>query len=113
MEAREKGSALKAERLVASYSSSFLDICYTVHPDGLPNDAPGKSSNVSWAAHSFVGRQDERDWMFSVPSGSRGWGQKGWRSRAVFTVVDSDTAFAADYFDCVSYQFGTASLYER
>lgn len=50
MEEREEGAASKAGDLVAIFESSFYRIEYSLHPHGLPNEVPGKSSNENWAA---------------------------------------------------------------
>jgi hypothetical protein len=50
MEARDSNGVHVAERLIQLFSGKFRDLQYTVHPAGLPGEAPGKSSNVSWAA---------------------------------------------------------------
>ena len=50
MEERDPNGITVAEGLVQLFASKFRDMQYTVHPTGLPGEAPGKSSNVSWAA---------------------------------------------------------------
>ena len=50
MEEREVNASGKAEHLIASFTYAFYNMSFTLHPCGLPNEAPGKSSNVSWAA---------------------------------------------------------------
>jgi hypothetical protein len=45
MEAREAGSALKAESLVERYraQSAFLDIDFSIHPGDIAGESAGKS----------------------------------------------------------------------
>lgn len=50
MEEREKHAAVKAQTLITAWSSSFFNMSFTLHPYGLPGEAPGKSSNEKWAA---------------------------------------------------------------
>jgi hypothetical protein len=50
MEAREVNSDVKAAGLVSEYLKKFHSIDFTLHPADIPNDSPGKSSNISWAA---------------------------------------------------------------
>jgi cellulose synthase/poly-beta-1,6-N-acetylglucosamine synthase-like glycosyltransferase len=50
MEEAEPGSRGKGERLKARYADRFAHMLVTVHPRGLPGEAPGKASNQSWAA---------------------------------------------------------------
>jgi hypothetical protein len=50
MEEREENSDVKAASLIHIYQKLFYKISYTVHPQGIPGEAQGKSSNESWAA---------------------------------------------------------------
>ena len=50
MESREPNSDIKALGLVSDYLKKFRFIEFTMHPADIPNDSPGKSSNISWAA---------------------------------------------------------------
>lgn len=50
MEEREQGSAAKAHSLCSQFRRLFRSINYIMHPNGIPGEAPGKSSNLSWAA---------------------------------------------------------------
>jgi hypothetical protein len=50
MEERDPNGGNVAQNLIRLFSGKFRDMQYTIHPAGLPGEAPGKSSNVSWAA---------------------------------------------------------------
>lgn len=50
MEGREVNSDVKALSLMSEYLKKFHSIDFTMHPIDIPNDSPGKSSNISWAA---------------------------------------------------------------
>jgi hypothetical protein len=50
MESRETNCDVKALDLISKYLKKFHSIDFTVHPSDIPNDSPGKSSNISWAA---------------------------------------------------------------
>jgi hypothetical protein len=50
MEARESGVEMKALTLVSEFVKKFRFIDFTLHPGDIPGEAPGKSSNISWAA---------------------------------------------------------------
>jgi len=50
MEEKEEKSAVKATDLIATFNKSFYKMSYTIHPQGIPGEAQGKSSNESWAA---------------------------------------------------------------
>lgn len=51
MEARESGCEVKAMHLISEFVKKFRSIGFTLHPGDIPNEAPGKSSNISWAAY--------------------------------------------------------------
>ncbi len=42
-----------ADRLSREYGSHFLKLVVTEHPVGLPDEIPGKGSNLNWAAHQL------------------------------------------------------------
>ncbi|KAI1621473.1 hypothetical protein EDD37DRAFT_652837 [Exophiala viscosa] len=88
MEERDPNGVNVAKSLLQLFSGSFRGIQYTQHPANLPGEAPGKSSNVSWAAreieHKYV---MEADW----PS-------------VLITVMDSDTHILNQYFEFVLEQ---------
>ncbi len=50
MEARESNVELKALSLVSEYIKKFRFIDFTLHPGDIPGEAPGKGSNMAWAA---------------------------------------------------------------
>ena len=50
MEAREVNSDMKALGLISDFLKKFRSIEFTTHPADIPNESPGKSSNISWAA---------------------------------------------------------------
>lgn len=41
---------MKAASLIDRFPKSFYKMSYTIHPQGIPGEAQGKSSNESWAA---------------------------------------------------------------
>lgn len=50
MEARDPNASSVAEMLLVTFKNHFRHIQYTMHPEDLAGEAPGKSSNISWAA---------------------------------------------------------------
>lgn len=50
MEEKEVKSDVKAALLIKAFDKSFYKMSYTVHPQDIPGEAQGKSSNESWAA---------------------------------------------------------------
>jgi hypothetical protein len=74
MEGRETNSDIKALGLIAEYLKKFHVIDYTVHPGDIPNESPGKSSNISWAARKASERYTaivRDDVIVTVIDGSR------------------------------------------
>ena len=89
MEDREPGAASKGQKLADEFSNRFQDITVTLHPPNIPGEAPGKGSNVRWAAR----------WIFEqfcMELESKGSSTD--MCDGILTVMDADTAFAADYF---------------
>lgn len=58
MEERDPNGVNVAQNLIQLFSGKFREIQFTIHPAGLPGEAPGKSSNVSWA-----GKEIEQKYM--------------------------------------------------
>jgi hypothetical protein len=58
MEQGEEGSNGKAEILMKEFITRFRTVEYTSHPRGLPGEAQGKSSNLSWAANYISGKYE-------------------------------------------------------
>ncbi len=46
--------AANAEAMKREFGSSFLSLITTEHPADLPDEIPGKGSNLNWAAHQMV-----------------------------------------------------------
>ena len=96
MELNEPGSLKKALQLESIYSDLFFDITHTMHPNDIPNEIRGKSSNVNWAVRQMAAR-----------------GSTERHGHQIVTVMDADTTFAQDYFTSVTYHFSTASIADR
>eukprot|EP00927_Polykrikos_kofoidii_P059368 TRINITY_DN5452_c0_g2_i1.p1 TRINITY_DN5452_c0_g2~~TRINITY_DN5452_c0_g2_i1.p1 ORF type:complete len:973 (+),score=143.84 TRINITY_DN5452_c0_g2_i1:146-3064(+) len=91
MEEREaEAAAHKGDALKARFRDRFNDIQFSWHPPNLPNDPPGKASNVSWAFKSLT-RHLRR---LNVDT-----------SRVVITVADADSEFHEMYFECLTHTF--------
>ncbi|KAJ3193266.1 hypothetical protein HK101_005129 [Irineochytrium annulatum] len=94
MEESEAGAEDKAITLIRLYADHFHDIVFTIHPCGREGEVRGKGSNVSWATQQMARLSKDK------------------RSE-IFTIMDADTAFAADYFNAVTYHFAVSSAEER
>ncbi len=93
MEAREQGGGAKAHRLMEEFRERFAGIFATFHPEGLPGEVAGKSSNENWAARVAKRRLvDELGYDLNC---------------LTVTSCDADTVFDPAYFACLTYKFGT------
>eukprot|EP00927_Polykrikos_kofoidii_P059367 TRINITY_DN5452_c0_g1_i1.p1 TRINITY_DN5452_c0_g1~~TRINITY_DN5452_c0_g1_i1.p1 ORF type:complete len:978 (+),score=142.93 TRINITY_DN5452_c0_g1_i1:138-3071(+) len=91
MEEREaEAAAQKGDALKARFRDRFNDIQFSWHPPNLPNDPPGKASNVSWAFKSLTKHLRR----LNVDT-----------SRVVITVADADSEFHKMYFECLTHTF--------
>ncbi|KAB8356635.1 hypothetical protein FH972_024212 [Carpinus fangiana] len=86
MEEKDPNGVSVANDLLPRYAGRFKDIMYTVHPGDIPGEAPGKSSNISWAAKHAVQR------FAGHPS----------RQNIILTVMDADTHLMNNYFKQVN-----------
>ena len=92
MEEREAGASAKAQSLIDSYRSkgAFCDITFSLHPGNIIGESAGKSSNVNWASRHMYRRRN-----VSI-------------LRAIYTIMDADTAFASDFFLASAVHFSLA-----
>lgn len=56
MEQREHNAELKAMNLIQEFVKKFRSIDFTLHPSDIPGEAPGKGSNMAWAARKLSER---------------------------------------------------------
>ncbi|KAI9350225.1 hypothetical protein BDR26DRAFT_891518 [Obelidium mucronatum] len=111
MEAGETGCEDKAALLLERYSNQFHTLNYTVHPKDIPGEARGKSSNTNWACIEMYKK-------IANPPRVSVMDQKNPPTdpqvlKHVFTCMDADTCFAADYFLAVAYQYTAMSSHSR
>ncbi|KAJ3236453.1 hypothetical protein HDU81_010748 [Chytriomyces hyalinus] len=84
MEAAEEGAEEKAQRLIRMFKHRFHAMLCTVH-SLLPGETRGKSSNVRHAVMTLANLPD------ATPAAE------------LVTVMDADTCFTSDYFECITY----------
>ncbi|CAE7272087.1 MAN1C1 [Symbiodinium natans] len=94
MEERETDAEDKVKQLTEQFKDQFEDIKANYHPADLPNDPPGKASNVS---HAF------RYLLSQVHS----------LENTVLTVADADSEFGQGYFETLSWKFAECDPTER
>ncbi|KAF3921911.1 hypothetical protein ABW20_dc0101298 [Dactylellina cionopaga] len=86
MEERDPNAKTVATKLIARFGERFRDMQFTLHPSSLEGEAPGKSSNVGWAAQRFLEKYSDRS---------------NWE-HILLTVMDSDTHLLETYFDIIT-----------
>ncbi len=72
MEEREEGAVAKAKSLLYTWRVAFFRMDFSIHPKDLPGEAPGKSSNVSWAVKQY---------RIKYPT-------MAWKGEVIITVMD-------------------------
>jgi len=98
MEEREPQAKQKADQLCERFSHEFMEIIVTYHPANLPNDPPGKASNVSWAFATLLNYlwRSDRD-----------------MSMVVLTISDADSEFSSVYFEYLTAQYLSEDAVDR
>ncbi len=88
-----------AKRIEEEFSRYFHRFLITTHPEGLPNEIPGKGSNETWMA-----RQAKSEIIdpLKIP-----------HEKVLASVFDVDTQIYPDYFGRLAYLFLTAKNPQR
>lgn len=71
------------EKILAQYRGVFADLIFYTHPDNLPDEIPGKGSNIHYMEWQFKKYADERQWDYSD---------------IIVSVFDIDTIVHKEYF---------------
>lgn len=101
MEAREGPAAHeKANRLIQQTQHLFADIMATYHPEGLPGEIPGKSSNTQWAYREALRHYGPILLGYDL-------------SRVFVTIGDADTLWHPQYLSALTYSGLMMSEEER
>ena len=91
-EADQKRFQINAEAVRAEFGHTFRALLTTVHPHGLPDEIPGKGSNINYAGHVVQAYLDKE----KIPY-----------DRVMASSFDVDTIAHPDYFACLSVKFFT------
>ncbi|KAI0176702.1 glycosyl transferase family group 2-domain-containing protein [Pestalotiopsis sp. NC0098] len=81
MEQREHNAELKAMNLIQEFVKKFRSIDFTLHPSDIPGEAPGKGSNMAWAARKLSER-------YSMTQ----------RKDVIVTGIDADSHLSSKFF---------------
>ena len=76
------------EKIKDKYVNRFADLIFYTHPDGLPDELPGKGSNIHYAEFEFKKYADERGWNYD---------------NIIMSVFDIDTVVHPEYFSHLTY----------
>ncbi len=95
MEERAGREAVEtAERMKAFFGDKFFRFLVTFHPQDIPGEIAGKSSNEAWATR--VAKDEVID-KLGIPY-----------ERIILTSLDSDTVVYPKYFSCLTHFYLTA-----
>lgn len=90
-EARDEKNFLQtAEIIKQKYQSKFFDLLITLHPKDLPNEIPGKGSNLNYAGHQILEYVKTKNWDFD---------------KIIVSSFDIDTQPHPEYFSYLTYTF--------
>jgi len=79
-------------RARAEFGASLGEIIGTVHPQGLPDEIPGKGSNLHYAEQQLKAEIDRRGWNYD---------------QIIATMCDIDTVVHPQYFSYLAYVYAT------
>ncbi|MBU0540416.1 glycosyltransferase family 2 protein [Patescibacteria group bacterium] len=83
-----------AEIIKQEYGDRFLLLTSTLHPQNLPDEIPGKGSNLNYSGHAVLPIIDELGLDYD---------------KVVVSSFDVDTVVHPQYFSCLTYLFLTVS----
>ena len=81
-----------ANRIEQKFGSAFAKLLITTHPSNLPDEIPGKGSNINWAGHEVKKFIDEQGISYE---------------RIIVSTFDVDTRVHREYFGNLTYAFLT------
>jgi len=91
-EARFPDSAAEKQELITkNFAKSFGKLLITIHPDNVPGEIRGKSSNQSFAIKQALNQLVD---PLKIPY-----------EHIIVSVLDSDTRISPEYFNCLSYHY--------
>lgn len=79
-----------AEQVKNDYNSTFADLLVYVHPEDLPDEIPGKGSNIHYAEYEFKKYADAHGWDYGD---------------IIISVFDVDTVVHPEYFAHLNYMY--------
>jgi len=90
-EERDKENFLKvAENVKNKYQSIFKDLIITLHPKNLPDEIPGKGSNLNYAGQQVLAYVKNKGWQYD---------------QLIVSSFDIDTRPHEQYFAYLTYKY--------
>lgn len=87
-----------AEQLSKEYKNRFLQFFITVHPKNLPDEIPGKGSNLNWSGQQVALRVEQLGFL---------------PEDVIVSSFDVDTLIHPQYFSCLTYLYLSSSAPTR
>ncbi len=78
------------EKIREDFGGKFADLIFYTHPDGLPDEIPGKGSNIHYAEYEFKKYADQRGWKYE---------------NIIISVFDVDTVIHPQYFAHLTFMY--------
>jgi hypothetical protein len=98
-EERNQDHWLKIKKRVAEeFNGKFADIIFYTHPQNLPDEIPGKGSNIHYAELEFKKYADQKGWNYK---------------NIIISVFDIDTVVHKEYFSHLTYVYSCHPRPER
>jgi len=89
----------KAEALKREFGGRFYKFIIISHPNGLPDEIPGKGSNLNYAGHKVKEIEDNE---LKIPYAD-----------IIVSSFDVDTCAHPEYFSCLTYKYLTVPNNQR
>ncbi|MBP9732234.1 MAG: glycosyltransferase [Candidatus Magasanikbacteria bacterium] len=80
------------QKIETRFAGVFDHIAFTLHPSNLPDEIPGKGSNLHYAEGEMKKYIDQRGWKYE---------------EVIITVFDIDTVCHPNYFAYLAYTYAT------
>ncbi len=82
-----------AQIIYEEFNDTFFKLIITEHPKGLPDEIPGKGSNLNWMGHRV---KEVIDKNLNIPY-----------ENIIVSAFDVDTNVHPEYFSCLAYHYLT------
>mgnify|MGYP001594814453 CR=1 FL=1 len=82
-----------SQKTKEEFGGFFADIVCVLHPANLPDEIPGKGSNMNYAEHELKKYIDQKGWKYT---------------NIIVTVFDIDTVCHKNYFSYLTYLYCTS-----